>query len=93
VAFWHLGCASHARVADVCRRGATPVEAISYDNGTSWDTWVEPFKRRVCRVINADGTQTLEAIGEAHGVPRSNMYRFNEQIIGADLRGQTVYVP
>ena len=80
-------------VAQACARDVNPDEGVSYDNGASWNDWIDPFKRRVCTVITGDGKQTLEEIAEAHGVPRATMYRFNEQVVDSNLEGQTVYIP
>jgi len=93
VSFWHLGCAELRPVAQACARDVNPDEGVSYDNGASWNDWIDPFKRRVCTVITGDGKQTLEEIAEAHGVPRATMYRFNEQVVDSNLEGQTVYIP
>ncbi|MCB9896335.1 MAG: hypothetical protein H6839_18035 [Planctomycetes bacterium] len=93
VSFWHLGCASPADIPPACRRNAEPREAVGYDSGESWADWMDPFRHRVCDAITADGERSLEQIGEAHGVSRATMYRFNEHIAGDDLAGRTVYVP
>jgi hypothetical protein len=93
ISFWHLGCSAPAPVVAACSRGALPREAIAYDHGTSWQTWMDPFKRRVCKVISADGSRTLEQIGQQHGVPRASMFRFNEHLEGSNLSGQTVFIP
>ncbi|MCA8934934.1 MAG: hypothetical protein KDB68_01895 [Planctomycetes bacterium] len=93
VSFWHLGCASPGPVVQVCARDRLARETITYDRANAWNDWLEPFKRRVCKVITGDGSRTLEQIGEAHGVSRSAMFRFNEQVTDGDLSGQTVFIP
>lgn len=93
VSFWQLSCASPASVAAVCKRNATATENISFDQGDNWNSWLEPFKRRVCKIVIADGSMTLDEIAAAHGVSRSNMFRFNEHIDDGKLAGRTVYVP
>lgn len=93
VSFWQLGCAELAPVRAACARGVLPVEAIAYDHGGSWDDWLLPYKRRVCEVIVADGSQTLEELADAHGVPRATMYRFNEHLEDGDLRDRPVFIP
>jgi hypothetical protein len=93
VSFWHLGCSDPGPVREACKRGAEPAESIRYDDGTSWESWLDPYKRRVCRVIVADGTSSLEQIGDAHKIPRATMYRFNEHLQGSNLRGRTVFIP
>lgn len=93
VSFWHLGCASPGPVVQVSARARLARETITYDRAESWNDWLEPFKRRVCKVITTDGTQTLEEIGNEHGVSRAAMYRFNEQVTGSDLGEQTVFIP
>lgn len=93
VSLWHLGCANPGPVAEACVRDVSPREAIGYDRGESWRVWLEEFKGRVCTVLTADGTRTLEQIGDDNGVSRSVMYRYNEHAGGGDLRGKTIYVP
>jgi hypothetical protein len=93
VSFWHLGCADMKPVVRACARDVTPKDAIRYDDGAGWDGWIDPFKRRVCTLITADGTRTLEQIADANGIPRSTMYRFNEQIADSNLTGRIVYIP
>ena len=93
VSFWHLGCASLSAIPSACARDAEPREAIGYDSGAGWADWLDPYKRRVCEVITADGSRNLEQIAEANGVTRATMYRFNEQIVSDDLAGCTVYIP
>jgi hypothetical protein len=93
VSFWHMGCADPAAVRAVCERDVEPRDAISYDDGSNWASWLDPWKLRVCRTIIADGTQSLDQLAAEHGVARSVMYRFNTHITGANPRGQTVYIP
>lgn len=91
VAFWHLGAAELAPVAQATRRDIRPTEVVSYKEIAGWDEWLTPFKRRVCRVMISDGT-SLETLASRHGIPLNTLLRFNAQIQG-DPKGQRVYLP
>lgn len=93
VSFWHLGCANPGDVRPVCERDVQARDAVSYDEGRDWSDWLDPWKLRVCDTMIADGTQSLDQIAAEHGISRSVMYRFNQHIVGGDIRGKTVYIP
>lgn len=93
VSFWQLGCAKLAPVVAACRRGAAVSEG-EHPELTSWETWIEPYKRRVCRVITGREGESLDEIARREGIERGVMYRFNEQLTQpGNTGGQTVYVP
>lgn len=93
VSFWQLGCAKLAPVVSACRRGADVSEG-EHPELASWETWIEPYKRRVCRVITGREGESLDAIAKREGIERGVMYRFNEQLTQpGNTGGQTVYVP
>jgi hypothetical protein len=91
VSFWHLGCGKLASVTQACERGADVTELVSHGEIESWDEWLLPYKRKVCKVMKGDG-RTLEEYAQAHGVSRAAMYRFNEHI-ERDTAGKEVFVP
>lgn len=89
--FWHLGCGRLADVKQASARGARVAEPIEASELASWDTWMEPYKRRVCTVVPGDG-RTLEQYAEAYGVTRATMYRFNTHI-ARDTADREIYIP
>jgi len=91
VAFWHLGAAELAPVVRASRRQTPPPETVRYTEIDGWNTWLVPFKQRVCRVIIGDGTP-LETLARKHNLPLATVNRFNQDLRG-DTRGQTLYLP
>ncbi|MBX3460579.1 MAG: hypothetical protein KF696_11555 [Planctomycetes bacterium] len=91
VSYWHLGCGKLAEVANAGNRGADVPEPLAYTELESWDAWLVPFKRRVCKVVTGDG-RTLDQYASDYGVSRFNMNRYNEHISGSTL-GQEVFIP
>jgi hypothetical protein len=93
VSFWQLGCAKLAPVVAACKRGADVSEG-DHPELASWEAWIEPYKRRVCRVTTGREGESLDEIAKREGIERGVMYRFNEQLTQpGNTGGQTVYVP
>jgi hypothetical protein len=93
VSFWHLGCGKLAEAREACGREGEFNDPVPHGELKSWDDWLLPFKRRVCKVIRCEGTDTLKSIANRHGVSHSAMYRYNEHVTGTDCRGATIYIP
>jgi hypothetical protein len=90
-AFWHLGAGAPERVVAAAQRRAKIREDVAYNEAASWEEWLEPYKRRVCRTVTGDGRSPAE-LARAHGVALSDFLRFNPRLTG-DTTGQTLYLP
>jgi len=90
-AFWHLGAAELAPVVQASQRDGTVLESVTYGEVEGWQAWIDPFKRRVSRVITGDG-RSLEEIATQYGIAPGTLFRFNQHVTDTTL-GETIYLP